>query len=173
MTEYTDSALQAIIKRLQLIAHVEGGYFSETYRAEHQFDTERGKRAAMTSIFYMLTFDSPLGYFHRNRSPIMHYYHQGDPIEYFVISPQGDLSRYVLGPDLFKGHHLQLLVEAENWKASRLLATSQHGYGLLGEAVAPGFDYSDMTLAQRENMLNLFPQHHQIIHQLTKDGNAS
>jgi predicted cupin superfamily sugar epimerase len=37
------------------------------------------------------------------------------------------------------------------------------GYGLIGEAVAPGFEYSDMQLGQYyltiTELLTLFPQH--------------
>ncbi|CAK0773270.1 conserved hypothetical protein [Gammaproteobacteria bacterium] len=103
----------------------------------------------------MLTDDSPIGYFHKNASDIIHYYHAGAPLTYLIIHPNGDLHSYRLGPELRSGQVMQLLVKGGCWKASVL---EQGEYGLLSEAVAPGFDYRDMQLANAAEMQQRFPR---------------
>lgn len=139
-----------LIKQLNLSYHIEGGYFIRTYQSELQVNS----RAFMSSIYYMLTDDRPVGYFHMNKSDIMHYFHLGSPITYFTISPTGELETFTLGHDLSAGHVLQKLVKGGYWKASVL---EQGEFGLLSEAVSPGFEYSDMTIAEAEELKLQFP----------------
>ena len=161
---------QELIEALELEAHVEGGYFRRTYAAEHQprVAAQAGERFSMTSIFYLLTEDGPIGHFHRNRSDIVHYFQLGDPIDYFLIHPDGELERVSLGADPRRGERLQLTVPGGIWKASRLRAQGTHGYGLISEAVTPGFDYSDMTLGSTAALLAAFPQHRELIEALSR-----
>jgi predicted cupin superfamily sugar epimerase len=108
----------------------------------------------MTSIFYMLTSNRPIGHFHKNKSDIMHYFHLGSPMIYLTISPKGELEKFTLGPDIMQGHLLQLMVKGGYWKASAL---EKGDFGLLSEAVSPGFDYDDMTIAEPDVLRNQFP----------------
>ncbi|MGF1537106.1 MAG: cupin domain-containing protein [Elainellaceae cyanobacterium] len=137
------------IEALSLVEHVEGGYFSETYRAAEAMTTPREgcDRAVMTSIYYLLTDDRPIDHLHQNQSDIMHYFHAGSAITYILVDPQGQLHKVKLGPNVAQGDVLQLLVPGGYWKAAVLESGE---YGLLGEAVAPGFDYRDMTIATAE-----------------------
>ncbi|TDG15918.1 cupin domain-containing protein [Seongchinamella unica] len=151
-----------VIEQLGLESHVEGGYFKRTFQADHRekIDQGSGPRFTMTSIFYLLTADSPVGHWHLNRSDIVHYYHLGAPLNYYLIHPDGTLETAVLGPDLAAGQQLQLTVTGGTWKASHLA----HGdYGLISEAVSPGFDYEDMRLGDRATLLAAFPQHRSLI----------
>lgn len=174
MTESTRTGLavpsaEELIEALGLSGHVEGGFFRRTYEAtdKPRVDDGRGERFSMTSIFYLLTAEGPVGHFHRNRSDIVHYFHLGDPIEYFLINENGQLERVVMGPDPTQGHHLQMTVPGGIWKASRLLS-GNIGYGLISEAVTPGFDYDDMTLGTTQDLLGSFPHHDQIIRELSR-----
>lgn len=108
----------------------------------------------MSSIFYMLTDDSPIGYLHKNKSDIIHYFHGGSPLSYLIVHPDGNLERKVLGVDLDRGQQLQLIVRGGCWKATEL-ATGE--FGLISEAVSPGFEYDDMELAKEETIKNRFP----------------
>jgi predicted cupin superfamily sugar epimerase len=92
----------------------------------------------------MLTAERSRGCLHRNQSDIVHFFHAGDAIEYLLIDPAGELYRRVLGPDPAAGQVLQLVCPRGWWKATRL---SGGEYGLVGEAVAPGFEYRDRELA--------------------------
>ena len=153
---------EALIQALALEPHVEGGYFRRTYTAPVgtaavDSDTDR---AAMSSIFYLLTEDSPLGHLHCNRSDILHFWQAGDPLRYTLLSTAGELRTVVLGPNLEAGQHLQLLVPGGTWKASAL--TPEHreaGYGLISEAVCPGFDFADHSMADAEQIKRRYPQH--------------
>ena len=146
---------KSIIQLLRLQPHMEGGYFRRTYHSELAASiTDTDTRPLMTSIYYLLTDDSPIGYFHRNRSDIIHYWHAGSALNYLLINLQGEFTTAVLGPNIAEGEQLQLIVPGGYWKASHL---TQGEYGLLSEAVAPGFDYDDMVLATAEQMQRDFP----------------
>ncbi len=144
-----------IIQQLNLSNHIEGGYFQETYRGLETMMTDREgeQRNLLTSIFYLLTDDSPIDYLHKNKSDIVHYFHGGSPITYLIIHPDGRLEKEKLGSNLLKGEKFQLIVKGGCWKAAIL---EEGEYGLLGEAVAPGFDYRDMQVAD-ESLLTQFP----------------
>lgn len=142
-----------LITELGLEPHIEGGYFRRTYQCA--LTTSNPEQHLMSSIYYLLTDDRPIGHLHRNRSDIMHYWHCGDPINYWLIDDNGELEQHTLGPDLAAGHRPQLLVRGGLWKATELM----HGeFGLLSEAVCPGFDYHDMTLANPETVKQSWPQ---------------
>lgn len=167
----TAPSANEVIEALGLEGHVEGGYFRRTYEATGQPRLGSGDEArfSMTSIFYLLTAEGPVGHFHRNRSDIVHYFQLGDPIDYFLIHPDGRLETVTLGPDPREGHRLQLTVPGSIWKASRLTAGGEHGYGLISEAVSPGFDYRDMTLGTTSALLEIFPDHADLIRALSRE----
>ncbi len=171
-SKYTAAEIVAL---LELLPHPEGGFFKETYRSgatpgasKGQTDANgtvidpppsdgRGKRNVCTSIYYMLTEEAPIGYWHMNQSTIVHYFQGGAPLTYYLIRPGGEWERHVLGPDLKAGHTLQLIVEGGVWKATVLEGGGE--WGLLGEAVAPGFDYMDMKFGTEVEIGQAFPQH--------------
>ena len=147
---------QQLIEKLSLEPHIEGGYFSRTYCSDLTtavpYDTR--PRCLLSSIYYLLTDDSPIGYLHRNKSDIIHYFHGGYPLIYIIVTPAGELEKKILGVDLDKGEQLQLIVRGGGWKATEL---STGEFGLVSEAVSPGFEYADMELAQEKVIKDLFP----------------
>ncbi len=163
------SAMDAdeLVKALGLEPHVEGGYFRRTFQADHRdkIRIEQGERFTMTSIYYLLTADSRIGHWHLNRSDILHFFHLGEPVTYYLIHPDGRLETVVLGPDPSQGHQLQMAVTGGTWKASHLSAGQ---YGLISEAVSPGFEYQDMTLGQEAKLLQAFPAHAELIRRFSK-----
>lgn len=150
------AASKLIIEQLELQAHVEGGYFRRTYQSDSapQLDTQYGPRLAMSSIFYLLTSQSSVGHWHLNKSDIMHYFQGGAALTYYLIHPDGELEVVVMGSDLEASQKLQLMVPGGTWKASHL---ESGDYGLISEAVVPGFEYSDMTLGECQDLLEKFP----------------
>ena len=155
---------EELVELLNLGGHVEGGFFRRTYAADYRLLTPGGdERLSMTSIFYLLAAESPVGHFHLNRSDIVHYFHMGDPITYYLLHPDGGLEIVVMGNDLRAGHVLQLTVPGGVWKASQIPSDGEHGFGLISEAVSPGFEYADMTLGYRSRMLAQFPEHRSLL----------
>jgi len=144
------------IAKLSLVEHVEGGYFSESYRASENMSTDRdgADRSVMTSIYYLLTDDRPINHLIKNQSDIVHYFQAGSPITYILIGTTGQLQKVRLGLNLDAGEVPQLIVPGGYWKAAVLESGE---YGLLGEAVAPGFDYRDMTIAKLDDIRTEFP----------------
>lgn len=142
-----------LIETLALEPHIEGGYFRRTYRSARQADVP--SRCLLSSIFYLLTDDSPIGHLHRNRSDIIHYFQGGSPLTYWIVHPDGRLERVVMGTGLGQGQRLQLTVPGGCWKASELESGE---FGLVSEAVAPGFEYEDMELADEALIKSQFPQ---------------
>jgi predicted cupin superfamily sugar epimerase len=147
-----------LIEKLSLEPHIEGGYFSRTYSSELKtaISPNSKPKRLLSSIFYMLTDDSPIGYLHKNKSDIIHYFHGGSPLSYLILHPDGNLERQVLGADLDDGQQLQLIVHGGCWKATELVSGE---FGLISEAVSPGFDYEDMELAEQSSIKNQFPQY--------------
>lgn len=164
---------KALIKHLKLEPHPEGGFFARTYDGGGRppVTTEAGPRPPLTSIYYLLTQDSPIGHFHCNKSDILHFWQAGDPIQYYLIDPETrKLTEVTLGPDLAAGQQLQLAVSGGIWKASSLLDSSiknNKGYGLISEAVSPGFEYADMTLGVALDLLSQFPEYKNLIPKLS------
>lgn len=157
-----------LVEYLNLDGHVEGGFFRRTYASDYTLLTRAGdRRLSMTSIFYLLAAQSPIGHFHLNQSDIVHYFHLGDPITYHLLYPNGDYQRVVMGPDLRQGQRLQLTVPGGVWKASEIPKDGGHGFGLISEAVSPGFEYADMTLGRQDQMLARFPQHQKLVKRLS------
>lgn len=156
---------QLLIESLGLEPHIEGGFYRRTYQSPHAISTTAGDRHLMTSIYYLLTDDQPIGHLHKNRSDILHFFHSGSPIHYYIITPDGQLQTATLGPDPQRGHHFQLLVKSGSWKASQL---HDGEYALISETVAPGFAYDDMRLAEPETIKKEFPQHWPNIEHLVK-----
>jgi predicted cupin superfamily sugar epimerase len=146
-----------LIKILSLTPHIEGGYFSRTYCSEliTAVPYDKKPRCLLSSIYYLLTDDSPIGYLHKNKSDIIHFFQGGFPLTYTIISPDGVLEKKILGADLARGQQLQLILRGGCWKATELPAGE---FGLVSEAVSPGFEYEDMELAQEKVIKNLFPQ---------------
>ncbi|MEE4660993.1 MAG: cupin domain-containing protein, partial [Halieaceae bacterium] len=112
--------VDTLIEALGLEAHVEGGYFRRIFQADHRdrISTPAGERYTLTSIHYLLTADSPVGHWHLNRSDIVHYFHLGAPITYYLIHPDGRLETVVMGSDVARGQQLALVVRGGTWKAS-------------------------------------------------------
>lgn len=158
-----------LIHQLKMNEHREGGYFAETFKSSYiiNLKQESQYRNLLSSIYYMLTDNSPIGFFHINKSDILHFYHLGSPISYFTIDPAGHFDTFILGPNVNNGHYLQKLVKGGTWKASVLKGGE---FGLLGEAVSPGFDYSDSEIGTSEQIKKLFPNLWNEISYLVKKG---
>ena len=164
---------ETLIEHLKLEPHVEGGYFRRIYAsrrtlAANEVVKEETKlsRPVFTSIYYMLTADSPIGCLHRNRSDIVHYFLAGSPLEYTLLLPDGGFQRYTMGPHIDKGHRLSLVVAGGVWKATELKCGE---YGLVAEAVSPGFVYEDMEIADRSVIESRYPQHFQCLTRYIKN----
>jgi len=103
---------------------------------------------------------------HRIAADELWHFYTGDPLEIIEIKPSGALCVHALGPDAEAGETFQCVIEAGSWFGSRVKNGGE--YSLVGCTVAPGFDFADFELADRNQLMGLFPQHADIIHSLTR-----
>ncbi|MCC6685344.1 MAG: cupin domain-containing protein [Bacteroidia bacterium] len=159
------------IEKLQLTEHVEGGAFKETYRSKqtmakaHLPTTFHGDRSYSTAIYFLLK-QGQFSALHRIASDELWHFYQGGPLEIIEIKPSGALFMHALGPDAEAGETFQCVIEGGSWFGSRVKNGGE--YALVGCTVAPGFDFADFELADRDQLVNLFPQHADIIRSLTR-----
>lgn len=156
------------IEKLGLVPHPEGGYYKETYRSNQLLKPEGfpGARNTSTGIYFMLTKNN-FSAFHRIKSDEMWHFYSGDALDVYVIHSNGELEVLKIGLDLDNGEMPQAVVPAGCWFASRVSNEGQ--FSLVGCTVAPGFDFDDFEMADRQSLGNDFPQHQSIIKELTRE----
>jgi len=71
------------------------------------------------------------------------------------------------GTDVTRGHEPQVIIPAGTVFGAGL--SDKSSYALCGCRVAPGFDFRDFTLPEKEHLLSRFPEHAEIIMKLVKD----
>jgi predicted cupin superfamily sugar epimerase len=158
------SAVDDIVRRLALAPHPEGGFYRETYRASLLVPTDQGPRSASTAILYLLRAGE-VSALHRIRCDEVWHFHLGDPLEVCWLDP---ISRST-GSFTLSIDHPQDVVPAGRWFGARVLGPT---FSLVGCTVAPGFDFADFELAQRDALLRGFPDHASLIHALTRTSRA-
>jgi predicted cupin superfamily sugar epimerase len=161
-----DPEARAIVERLALLPHPEGGFYRETFRAPLRLDglPHGGPRAASTAIYFLLpagTFSA----FHRVRSDEVWHRYDGGVLELHTLDDHGAHEVVRLGCDLERGERPQHVVPAGVWQAARPI---DGAYALCGCTVAPGFDFADFELPPRDAMLARFPQHRALVEALTR-----
>jgi len=165
------------IKKLNLEAHPEGGFYRQTYKADLVLPGEAlppnftGPRAVSTAIYFLLQGKS-FSAFHRLRSDELWHFYAGAPLLVHVIGESGEYSRIPLGSDPEAGEELQAVVKAGCWFASHLRDSHLRettSFALVGCTVAPGFDFEDFELAKGKEMARRYPKHRQLIEKLTRD----
>ena len=161
------------IDHLGLLPHPEGGYYRQTYAADATFLPSSlpsgfdGSRAASTAIYFLLTKDD-FSAFHRLRSDEVWHFYTGDAVEVLVldVATEGGLRTILLGNGTEKDQEFQAVVKAGLWFASRLLRGGS--FALVGCTVSPGFHFDDFQLASRDELIAAYPEHHEVIQQLTR-----
>jgi len=165
------SSAQVWIEQLGLTPHPEGGFFREVYRSDGVIpesalpDGFSGDRNFATSIYFLLQ-DDEFSAFHRIRQDELWYFHDGASLTVHVINADGQYSELKLGRDIANGCLPQHVVKAGDWFAASV--DDQAGFSLVGCMVAPGFEFADFEMPTAQSLISLFPQHAELIHQLTR-----
>lgn len=160
------------VEHLNLQPHPEGGYFSETYRSEGEIPAAAlpelsGARHYSTAIYFLLGAEDKSA-FHRIKQDEVWHFYQGSGLTVHVIGADGGYRQIKLGSNPLNGEVLQAVVEAGAWFGASLTQPQDASdFTLVGCTVAPGFDFADFELAERQSLLSEFPQHRAIIEKLT------
>ena len=164
------SPLDELTALYNLQSHVEGGWYAETYRSAGTIPREAlpggftGPRHYSTLIMYLLR-QGDKSALHRLRQDEIWHFYLGGPLELVHIPPQGALTRVRLGQDVLGGELVHYVIPAGHWFGARPCPGAE--FCLLGCTVAPGFDFADFELARREDLLRLYPNHQELVEQLT------
>ena len=167
-----------LISALNLIQHPEGGYFRTTYKSGCSdpmkskgktdengwiFNSSKGdkKRNLMSSIYWLQREkDSMIMSLHQAGCDIVHYFHFGTGLKYYIVDPiLNTLFTTTLGPKFNKkGHGFQLIVPKHCWIAAIIdtdVEETKNGerFALMSEACCPGFDYRDWRLITWKELL--------------------
>lgn len=105
--------------------------------------------------------------FHTLRSESVWYFHDGDPIKFYLISPEGDIHIKNLGIDLAKDNAPQIQIP-KNYAIAIEASTSN--YTLIGTMISPGFDIDDLKVYKREDLLSKHPYHKDLIMKYTVES---
>jgi predicted cupin superfamily sugar epimerase len=159
------------IELLELEKHPEGGYYRETYRSDEIIDKEHlperfnGSRSFSTAIYYLLK-GNDFSAFHRIKQDELFHFYEGSPLTIHVIDHSGNYSTIRLGRNIKNGEVPQTILKA-GWIFGASV-NDANSYSLVGTTVAPGFDFEDFELLGREQLIELYPKHKNIIEKLTR-----
>jgi predicted cupin superfamily sugar epimerase len=112
-------------------------------------------RLAYNSIYGVQTTDDFSG-LHRLRSDELWHHYEGSPVQLLMLYPDGHGEISVLGHDLAAGQRPQWRVPRGVWQGSRPLG-GDAACALIGNSMAPGFDYEILKSATVRNCRRSIP----------------
>ena len=120
-------------------------------------------RSASTAIYYLLR-SGQFSAFHRIKSDELWHFYAGSPLVLHVIE-QGRLGTITLGRD-HRSQTLQAAVKGGCWLAASV--GGKRSYSLVGCTVAPGFDFEDWEMGDRNKLLKKYPKYRSTIEKYTR-----
>jgi uncharacterized protein len=159
-----------IIDHLNMKAHPEGGFFTETYRSKEMVKQSElperyiGDRNLSTCIYFLLK-SGQVSKFHRLKTDEIWHFYSGCPMELNIIDENGNFSRIHLGSNINKGEISQFVVKMNCWIAAK--PSAPNSYALVGCTMAPGFDYTDFEIADPDILINNYPLLKDIINEFS------
>ena len=133
------SEARAIIERLGLLPHPEGGWYRETGRAA----ATDGERASATAIYFLLEAGQK-SHWHRVDAAELWLWHAGSALA--VSTAPGDagpVAEIRLGRDVTAGEAPQYLIPPGHWQAT----AANEGWALVSCIVSPAFEFAGFELA--------------------------
>ncbi|WP_028028588.1 cupin domain-containing protein [Gemmobacter nectariphilus] len=128
---------RAIIDRLGLAPHPEGGWYRQTWAADND------GRPTGTAILFLLQ-EGEASHWHRVDAAEIWLFHAGAPLILSTAETDaGPAQDRVLGPDVLAGEMPQLIVPPHHWQAARTTGV----WTLVSCTVSPGFRFDGFTLA--------------------------
>ncbi|BAK65010.1 conserved hypothetical protein [Sphingobium sp. SYK-6] len=136
----SDPQARALIERLQLQPHPEGGWYRETWRA----GAAPGARAGATAIHFLLEAGQR-SHWHKVDATEIWLWHAGDPLLLSTAPGEsGPITSLRLGGDALCGQVPQHVIPPDCWQA----AEADQGWTLVSCIVSPGFEFAGFTLAE-------------------------
>ena len=140
MTDMGSATAAAMIAKLALKPHPEGGHYRETFRDTHLI----GGRPASTAILFLLA-RGERSHWHRIDAVEVWHFHAGAPLKLAIVDGvKEEIVR--LGADVHTDEVPQAMVPARAWQAAESLGD----WTLVGCTVAPGFTFDTFELAPKD-----------------------
>lgn len=159
------------VEKLKLQPHPEGGFFRETYRSHEIIPKsslpERfpAARVFSTSIYFLLDKDN-ISAFHCIKQDELWHFYDGVSLTLHILDPQGLYFTAKLGKNMETGENPQVIIKAGCFFAAEI--NDKKYFTLAGCTVAPGFDFDDFEMPDRSQLMELFPQHEDVIKRFTR-----
>jgi predicted cupin superfamily sugar epimerase len=128
----------ALIARLGLLPHPEGGHYREIYRDRRP----GGGRGTVTAIYYLLQ-RGERSHWHRIDATEIWHFHGGAPLLLSLSADGREVRDQRLGLDVGGDERPQLVVPPGCWQAAESLGS----WTLVGCTVAPAFEFTGFDLA--------------------------
>ena len=96
------------------------------------------------------------------KSEETYFYHKGSHIILHMITEDGKHETKIIGdPVVDPKAHFHYHVPKNVWFALEL--EDKSSYCVFSEAAGPGFEYEDCEVGEKKKMLEMFPQHKEIV----------
>jgi predicted cupin superfamily sugar epimerase len=154
------------IKILNLKPHPEGGFYNEIYRSDEFIKKQclderfKGDRVFYTSIHFLIDNDN-ISKFHKVMADEIWHFHTGSALRLHFIDQNGIYESVKIGLNAENGEKLTHTVKHQTWMAAEVI--NKQDYSLVGCTTAPGFEFEDFVMADRNELFNLSPNNKRII----------
>ena len=156
------------IERLQLIRHIEGGWYKEVYKSPITLQSTGEtftNRSICTHIYFLLE-KNDFSSLHRIRADESWHFYAGTPLTVYEFEHSGNLIQHHLGNDLSTGCMPYCLIKSGNWFGARI--ESEGTFSLVGCTVSPGFEFDDLELAKADDLSRMYPEHETFIREMCR-----
>jgi hypothetical protein len=166
MFDDIENKLEEVIRTHSLLRHEEGGYYKVTFVSDEIVDVPTskyhgGKRAASSKIDYLL-IGHDYSAFHQLRSNEIWKYKDGTSLTLYIIKKSGLLTQVKIGDPVKENDTIsEFLVEHDQWFAAAV--NNKNSFCFVECEVIPGFDYRDWQLGNKDELIQEYPQHVDII----------
>ena len=131
---------------------LEGGMWAQTLKDKNS-----------TAIYYLLSKNN-FSAMHKLEATEIYHYYAGAPAQMLLLNSAGKTEELVLGLELDSGQRPQVIVEPGVWQGSKTTGE----WTLLGTTMAPPYSQEMFQLADREELLNGWPDSRKKIYELTR-----
>ena len=156
-----DMTFEDVRKLLDLSPNATCGYVRVTFVSKHKIAPGgmqppfAGGRPAGSALYFLLTPEEPVK-LHRIRNDQLYHYYLGDPIEVLMLLEDGSTALHTVGPDIGKGHKVQLLIPGGTFHTARVSGKRRWFLGASTEW--PGVEPADVELGNPEILAAKYPR---------------
>jgi uncharacterized protein len=156
-----DMTFEDVRKLLDLSPNATCGYVRVTFVSKHKIAPGGMQapfadgRPAGSALYFMLTPEEPVK-LHRIRNDQLYHYYLGDPIEVLMLLEDGSIEFHTVGPDIRKGHKVQLLIPGGTFHTARL--SGERRWFLGASTEWPGVEPADVELGNAETLAAKYPK---------------